>query len=272
VQLSADPVRLAQVFSNLFDNAAKYTPGKGTIVVRVQPDDAFVLVEVRDNGMGISSDKLPHVFDLFYQAERSHGNLHGGLGIGLTLVRRLVEMHGGTVEAASDGAGAGSTFRVRLPIVAEPSTPTPTPASERRFAPRRLLVADDNRDSADSMALLLKAWGNQVEVAYDGHEALATAERVRPEVMLLDIGMPRLDGYEVARRLRAEPWGRDILLIAATGWGQDDDRQRSEEAGFDAHVVKPVDLDALRHLIERVAADRARTRSAPDSQVFEQRP
>ncbi|HET9233973.1 MAG TPA: ATP-binding protein, partial [Candidatus Eisenbacteria bacterium] len=240
--LEADPVRLTQIFSNLLDNAAKYSGSGRSIEVEIQVRESKGTVVVLDYGTGIAADHLPHVFDLFYQVDRSMGRAHGGLGIGLTLVKRLVEMHGGDVEASSDGPGHGSRFIVRLPLVPESSVAgesrSTVPGTPR---PMRLLIADDNRDSAQSMARLLRSCGHEVQVAYDGEEALHAAENDPPDVLILDIGMPRLDGYELARRVRAAPWGRDVSLIAATGWGQDEDRQRSLESGFDAHLVKPID-------------------------------
>ena len=255
IVLSGDPVRLGQVFSNLLDNAAKYTPTGGRIDLRVERRGAEAAVVVRDDGIGISSEHLPHLFNLFYQADAAKGRTHGGLGIGLTLVRRLVEMHGGTIEARSAGSNRGSEFVVRLPVLDHVARRVPEPgAATAPRRSRRILVADDNRDSADSMAMLLRLAGNEVEIAYDGEEALRRADAFRPEVMLVDIGMPQLNGYEVAERLRAEPWGRELVLIAATGWGQEEDRRRTAETGFDAHLVKPVDHDALMQLLGRLPA------------------
>jgi len=258
ILVHADPVRMAQVFSNLLDNASKYTAPAGRIDVGVERHGAEVVVSVRDDGAGILPEHLPHLFDLFYQVDRTLGRTQGGLGIGLTLVKRLVEMHGGTIEAFSEGPGRGSTFVVRLPTLPSTSTLAPAPpAAGAASRPRRILIADDNRDSADLMAMLLRLGGNEVQIAYDGEEAVSKADGFRPEVVLLDIGMPRLDGYEVAQRLRTRPWGREMVLIAATGWGQEEDRRRSAETGFDAHLVKPVDPDALLQLLGRLGrADR----------------
>src|SRR5439155_16476598 len=253
ILVHADPVRMAQVFSNLLDNASKYTAPAGRIDVGVERHGAEVVVSVRDDGAGILPEHLPHLFDLFYQVDRTLGRTQGGLGIGLTLVKRLVEMHGGTIEAFSEGPGRGSTFVVRLPTLPSTSTLAPAPpAAGAASRPRRILIADDNRDSADLMAMLLRLGGNEVQIAYDGEEAVSKADGFRPEVVLLDIGMPRLDGYEVAQRLRTRPWGREMVLIAATGWGQEEDRRRSAETGFDAHLVKPVDPDALLQLLGRL--------------------
>ncbi len=251
LHVDGDPVRLAQVLSNLLDNAAKYTRPGGRITVGAAGRGDAVTIFVEDDGKGLSAEHLPHVFDLFYQADRSPDHSRGGLGLGLTLVKQLVEMHGGSIAVASDGPDRGSRFTIRLPAQAastpapEPARPDATPAAR----PRRILVADDNRDSADSMAMLLRLGGNEVVVAYDGEEAVRSAEEFRPDVLLLDIGMPRLNGYEVAKQVRAMPWGRDALLIAATGWGQEEDRRRSMDTGFNAHLVKPVDHGALVALL-----------------------
>ncbi len=243
------------MFSNLLDNACKYTPRGGRIEVRVEREGANVAIAVRDEGRGIPAEHLPHVFDLFYQAEGS-GEGPGGLGIGLTLVKRLVELHGGTIEATSDGIGRGSVFTVRMTAENAAESRAPRDAA-REGRIWRLLVVDDNHDSAESMALLLRSCGHQVDVAFDGESALHAAERFRPEALVLDIGMPRMDGYEVARRLRAAEWGRDLVLVAATGWGQERDRERSLVAGFDAHVVKPVDHAALLRQLAEIAARRS---------------
>jgi signal transduction histidine kinase len=254
VHVRADTVRLTQVFSNLLDNAAKYTPPEGRIELILERRDHEVVVSMRDTGIGIPAEHLPHVFDLFYQGERSGRRGQEGLGIGLTLVKKLVEMHGGTIAAFSEGAQRGSRFDVSLPIEApvEALAP-PALAVMASSRPRRVLIADENQDSTDAMALLLQGAGHQVQVAYDGESAFAAAETFRPDVMLLDIGMPRLSGHEVAERLRATPWGRNVVLIAATGWGKDEDRQRSQEAGFDVHLVKPVDPAKVAALIEQLA-------------------
>ena len=252
VSLEADLVRLTQAFMNLLDNAAKYTPAGGRIALTAERAGGDVVVSVKDTGIGIPPEKLDHLFDMFYQVDRSLERSHGGLGIGLTLVKRLVEMHGGTIEARSPGADRGSEFVVRLPVLAgEPARAEEREPEEARPASRRILVVDDNRDSAESLALLLQVTGNDVRTAFDGLEAVEEAERFRPDVVLLDIGMPRLNGYEAARRIRDEPWGKEMLLIAQTGWGQEEDRRRSQEAGFDAHLTKPVDHLKLLKLLTR---------------------
>jgi signal transduction histidine kinase/CheY-like chemotaxis protein len=256
IPLRADPVRLAQVFSNLLDNAAKYTKADGHIAVTVETRGPQVCVTVSDDGSGIAPEHLPHIFELFYQADRSLGRTHGGLGVGLTLVKRLVDMHGGSIEAASDGAGRGSRFTVLLPILSRieaPAVSPPKPA-EAPSRPLRILVADDNRDSVSSLAILLRYRGHQVWTAFDGEEAVFRTRETRPEILLLDIGMPRLSGYEVAQKVRAESWGRDMVLIATTGWGQDDDLRRSINTGFDAHLVKPIDPDVLFQTLAQFTA------------------
>ena len=251
-------MRLAQVIANLLNNAAKYTEPGGKIRLTAelasggrQPPDEIVL-RVRDTGVGIAPDVLPRVFDLFVQADHPSSLSQGGLGIGLTLVKRLVEMHGGRVEAHSDGPGKGSEFVVRLPAAVEatPLGPEPgTTAAGARPAGRRILVVDDNADSAESLAELLRLWGHEVRTAHSGEEALAVAAGFQPGVVLLDLGMPDMNGYEAARLLRDRAGLNGTTFIALTGYGQDGDRQRSAEAGFRAHLVKPVDPEALRRLL-----------------------
>jgi PAS domain S-box-containing protein len=258
VHLHADPVRLTQVFDNLLNNSCKYTPPGGTIRVTVQRDGDDAVVTVTDTGIGIPADKLDSIFDMFAQVDRSLEQSQGGLGIGLTLVKRLVEMHGGTVEARSAGEGHGSTFEVRVPAL-QGVMPVATPAaSETRAsgAAYRILVVDDNKDSADSLAMLLELTGHEVFTAHDGQEAFAAAEQHRPDVILLDIGLPVLNGHDVCRRIRQEAWGQAMVLIALTGWGQDEDRRRSQEAGFDGHLVKPVDHPRLLNLLASLTEPR----------------
>jgi PAS domain S-box-containing protein len=247
IYLHADAVRLTQVFVNLIHNAAKYTPPGGRIRIGTEKKDDTAVARVIDNGMGISAAQLPHIFDMFYQADRSYEQAYGGLGIGLTLVKRLVEMHGGTVDACSAGVNRGSEFTVNLPILIEPSQP-PKHKARADFQPsalRRILVVDDYPNAAESLAKWLRRFGNEVEVAFDGLEAIEAAQQFRPDVMLLDIGMPKLNGYETARRIRQQPWGKHMVLVALTGWGQEEDRKRTREAGFDLHLVKPVDHSQL---------------------------
>jgi signal transduction histidine kinase len=248
--LQADPARLAQVVANLLNNAAKYTPEGGRIHLGLETQGQEALLCVRDTGLGIAPELLPRIFDLFTQGDRSLARSEGGLGIGLTLVRTLVEMHGGTVSVRSGGPGKGSEFTVRLPLAPE-AAPSPHRAARvdgPAFA-RRILVVDDSVDNADSLARLLGSCGHDVRTAYDGLAALAVAREFQPEFVFLDIGLPRMDGYEVARRLRAEPGFEAATLVALTGYGQEGDRRQAEEAGFDTHLVKPADLHALRALL-----------------------
>jgi CheY-like chemotaxis protein len=215
--------------------------------------DDEVSVTVKDNGAGIPPDKIGSIFDMFMQVDRSSERSQGGLGIGLTLVKRLVEMHGGSIEARSEGEGQGSEFIVRLPVIMKAATPLPASEVEPKSqSERRVLIVDDNLDSADSLAMLLNITGNKTFLAHDGVEALEAVEKYRPEVILLDIGLPKLDGHEVCRRVREQPWGKDIIIIALTGWGQEDDRRKSEEAGFNGHLVKPVDYDRLLELLGKL--------------------
>ncbi len=251
IYLNADRARLAQVFGNLLNNSCKYTRENGAIFLTAKQEDSEVLVSVRDNGAGIPSDKIDKIFDMFTQVDRSSEQSQGGLGIGLTLVKRLVDMHGGSIEVKSDGEEQGSEFVVRLPVISKPavvSSSRPDSASDSSNQ-RRILIVDDNRDSADSLAMLFEITGNKTYQAYDGVEALEAIESHHPEVVLLDIGLPKLDGHEVCRRVREQPWGKDIIIIALTGWGQEDDRRKSEEAGFNGHLVKPVDYDKLLALL-----------------------
>lgn len=253
VYVNGDLVRLTQVFLNLLNNAAKYTERGGRIWLTADRQQNHAVVRVKDTGVGIPGDKLPHLFEMFYQVDASLERAHGGLGIGLSLVRRLVESHGGTVEAHSEGPGKGSEFTVHLPILVEeprfPVLPQPDDSEMRGVASRRILVVDDSRDSADLFAMFLRLMGHEVCTAYDGVEGVEAAERFRPDAVLLDIGMPRLNGEEACRQIRSTSWGRDIVLIAVTGWDQDENRDRILKAGFDAHVVKPVDPDAVIRLI-----------------------
>jgi CheY-like chemotaxis protein len=250
IYVDADLTRMAQVFSNILNNAAKYTEPGGQIWLTAAREGDDVTVSIKDNGIGIPPHMLPNVFDMFTQVDRSLERSQGGLGIGLSIVKRLVEMHGGAVEAKSEGHGAGSEFIVRLPVVLSVVTPQSgadegTSASGRR----RILVVDDNHDAANTLAMILKLTGNESKTAHDGLEALEVAEKFRPDLILLDIGMPKLNGYDTARRIRQQPWGKHITLVALTGWGQDDDRRKSQEAGFDVHMVKPIDPKDLEKLL-----------------------
>lgn len=256
VALDADPIRLAQVFLNLLNNAAKFTKRGGHIWLTAAREGSDALVSVRDNGIGIPGDMLPRIFDMFTQVDRSLERSQGGLGIGLTLVRRLVDLHDGTIEARSDGPDQGSEFVVRLPLIPPPLEPPPAGDGLRvaALSGSRILVVDDNKDSADSLGMLLRLKANEIRTAYDGIEAVKLAETFRPQLVLLDIGLPQLNGYDVARRIRQQPWGRDVILVALTGWGQDEDRRRSQEAGFNFHIVKPVELSALEKLLAGLRA------------------
>ncbi|HLA10589.1 MAG TPA: PAS domain S-box protein [Pyrinomonadaceae bacterium] len=251
IYLDADPARLAQVFGNLLNNSCRYTKQGGTIWVDAKRLDGDVVVTVKDTGSGIPPDKLGSIFEMFTQVDRSPERSEGGLGIGLTLVKRLIEMHGGSVEARSEGEGKGSEFAVRLPILSETTNLAPPQSidAERPTPTRRILVVDDNRDSADSLAMLLEITGNKTYLAHDGVEAIEAVEKYRPEVVLLDIGLPKLSGHDVCRRVRQQTWGKDIVVIALTGWGQEEDRRMSQEAGFDGHLVKPVNYDELLELL-----------------------
>jgi CheY-like chemotaxis protein/two-component sensor histidine kinase len=261
IPLYADPVRLAQAFSNLLSNAAKYTEPGGRIWLNAEvkseaPDSpGEVVVRVRDTGVGIAADKLPHIFEMFAQLDPSLQRSQGGLGIGLTLTRRFVEMHGGTLVASSDGPGKGSEFVVRLPAAISAATTgddggRATDPGER--SRRRILVVDDNRDFAVMLAAMLELLGHTVTTAHDGFDAVANVQSIRPHIAFLDLGMPKMSGYEAARRIRERPWGQSVALVAVTGWGHDADKRRSREAGFDAHLVKPVDIAAIEGLLDTI--------------------
>lgn len=249
--VDVDATRLSQVTLNLINNAAKYTPAGGRLTIAVSRDNNQAILKVRDNGIGISAEFLPEVFKLFMQGERGLDRSEGGLGIGLTVARRIVEMHGGSIAASSEGPAKGAEFVVRLPAAAAPTVTAPPPkgAEPSRTVQHRVLVVDDNRDSADSLSMLLKIMGHDVRTAYDGPEAVESVAQYRPDVVLLDIGLPSMSGYDVARVLEAAPDRSRMVLIAVTGYGQDEDRRRSREAGFDHHLVKPVNAAALDKLI-----------------------
>jgi CheY-like chemotaxis protein len=268
VTLDADLTRLAQVFGNLLTNSAKYTPCGGQIEIAAARRGDDVFISVRDNGIGIPAPALPAIFEMFSQVDRSIERSRGGLGIGLALVKQLVEMHGGSIWAESEGEGKGCLFTVRLPTLAA-LVDIPAPArgdDEPRGGglKQRILVVDDNEDSAGSMARLLRLRGNEARTAHDGIDALEAAEDFRPEIILMDVGMPRLNGYEATRLIRARPWGRSVTIIALTGWGQEGDRLQSRLAGCDGHLVKPVDLTKLEKLVAELAA-RAATAREPAS-------
>lgn len=244
VTVDADPTRINQVVVNLLTNAAKYTPDGGRIALSLTVDDGTALLAVRDNGIGLPRHALATVFDMFSQLEPALERSRGGLGIGLSLVRGIVELHGGTIAADSEGEGMGSCFTVRLPLARAAVVPEPTPAAMP--APARILVVDDNADAAEMLLMALELFGCEVRAAHSASAALAMAQEFAPEVALLDIGLPDLNGYELARRLRATVAGQNMRLIAATGWGQEKDRQRALDAGFDHHLTKPIDFERLR--------------------------
>jgi two-component system, sensor histidine kinase len=248
VVVSADPTRLAQVITNMLDNAVKFTPSGGTVDVDVLREGQEAIVRVSDTGVGIAPEMLARVFELFAQVEQPLDRSVGGLGIGLTLSRRLVEMHGGTIAAASEGHGRGAQFTVRLPVETA-GTPPPPPAVVGPDRSRSILIVEDNEDSRESLRLLLESLGHRVIEAGDGQHGLALAQHHHPEVVLIDLGLPGLDGYQLARALRADPAAKTTALIAVTGYGQADDRRRSKEAGFDAHLVKPVSHHVLSSVI-----------------------
>jgi CheY-like chemotaxis protein len=243
-----DFARLMQCVGNVLTNAIKYTEPCGEILVRTRGDEANVCIEISDNGTGIAPDLLPRVFDLFVQSERTLDRAQGGLGIGLAVVKRLVDMHGGEVCARSAGLGLGSTFEIRLPRIARPVNATAAAVSFKA-EPRRVLVVDDNADAADSLSTLLMFQGHQTQVAYSAKEALTCVETFTPDVGLLDIGLPDMNGYELAKKLRAISRLDSMRLIALTGYGRAEDHQRTRAAGFDHHLVKPVDLTKLERVL-----------------------
>jgi CheY-like chemotaxis protein/two-component sensor histidine kinase len=254
IYVEADAARLTQVVGNLLNNACKFTDSLGHIRLTVDREGQEAVIRVLDGGIGIASEDVPALFEMFKQVDTSLNRSRDGLGIGLTLVKTLVELHGGSVEVRSDGPGRGSEFTVRLPVaegapVRAASTIAPAAAPPTA---RRVLIVDDNDDGAESLSLLLRFAGHETRTAHDGLEALELAEQYRPDVMLLDIGLPKLNGYDVCGRVRQKPWGQSMTLVALTGWGQDEDRNRSRDAGFDAHMVKPVDHDALMKMLASI--------------------
>jgi signal transduction histidine kinase len=244
LSIEGDPTRLVQIIGNILHNAAKFMDPGGRIVLTVTREDSYAVIRIRDFGMGIRPELVPKIFDLFSQVHQKSESPHGGLGIGLALVRRLVEMHGGVVTADSAGPGQGTEMVVRLPLIGVQSTFVSFPVGDTkqppRIGPRRILVADDNTDAVEALALQLRLAGHEVRSANDGVEALEVAESFAPQVVLLDLGMPRMDGYETARQIRRKWWGKSATLVALTGWGGQQDRQKTSDAGFDAHLVKPV--------------------------------
>jgi CheY-like chemotaxis protein/nitrogen-specific signal transduction histidine kinase len=259
VTLDADPTRLAQIIGNLLSNACKFTPRGGRIRLAAEHREGSIVLRVADDGIGIAPERIGDIFELFSQGGPTPTNSQSGLGIGLTMAKQLVELHGGTLEARSDGLGKGSEFTVRLPAasVARPAE-TAAARAEPAAVRRRILVVDDNRDAADSLALLLRLAGNESHLAYGGEEAIRAAEEHRPEVILLDIGLPEMNGYEVCRRLRRNHVGGDAFIVALTGMGQDKDRRMALEAGFDAYIVKPVAHETLMTLLAELPRERTR--------------
>ncbi len=253
ILIEADPARMAQVFSNLLSNASKFTQPGGAIQLEARVEAQEVVARVRDNGIGIPCEELAHIFDMFRQLDQSLEKTHGGLGIGLTLVRRLVELHGGTVNAQSEGLGKGSEFIVRLPVMRDGLSSAPTPTAQKgketAISTLRILVVDDNHDSGHTLCLLLQHRGHEVHLAGDGLEAIAMTEEFHPDIILMDVGMPKLNGYDATKRIRETPSGKDIMIVALTGWGQASDVARSIEAGCNAHLVKPVNFAELENLL-----------------------
>jgi CheY-like chemotaxis protein len=263
IPIAGDTVRLTQVFANLLNNASKYSHPGGRIWLSASTTNGWAEISVRDNGIGMLPSQLDAVFEMFMQVDRAKRLAQGGLGIGLTLVRSLVSMHGGTVEARSEGINMGSEFVVRLPMLVGAQLASAAIESPQPFPARRILIVDDNRDAAETLSTLLTALGASVSIAYNGREALDALDVVEPDAVLLDIGMPGMDGYEVARQIRLTAEHADVLLIALTGWGQHEDQARATRAGFDHHLVKPPDLDRLRLLLAKDSSSLARTSSRP---------
>ncbi|MFZ6876318.1 ATP-binding protein [Undibacterium sp. Di27W] len=251
LMINADETRLTQIVVNLLTNAIKYTPEGGRITLSIQHDDDMVRIAIRDNGIGIPVEALQSVFDMFSQLAPALERSQGGLGIGLALVHGLVELHSGRISAHSDGPGCGSTFTVTLPLLVPTEPSLVATIDTAQVGEHSILVVDDNADAADTLAMALELLGNHVYTAYSAVAALQSATEQHPDVMLLDIGLPDMDGYELARRVRAQPWGKKIIMIAVTGWGQDSDRARAHDAGFDHHMVKPIQFERLRELLSQ---------------------
>jgi len=265
LMIEADPIRLEQALEALLHNAFKFSPQDGEVRVRVTMGQEEAVLRIADRGKGISADRLPHIFEMFAQGEEPPGRGSGGLGIGLFLARSVIELHGGTIEARSEGPDEGSEFTVRLPAVEEeigsgraPGEPSEDPGEPsleprpkaKQSDGRRIVVAEDHADSLHVLAMVLSMKGHEVETAMNGADALSKVREIRPDAVLLDIGMPVMDGYEVAREIRSQPWGKDLLLVAMTGWGQEKDKRRAYEAGFDTHLTKPVDLKVLQKVLQ----------------------
>jgi len=245
VIVNVDPTRMAQVLSNILGNAIKYTPAGGNISVRASASDGLASLAIADDGIGMAADLVPRVFDLFVQGDRALDRREGGLGVGLTIAKRLIDLQGGTLTAASDGPGTGSSFTIGLPLAAESTGAELTAAPQASSTLRRVFIVDDNHDAAEALAALIGALGHDVRVADNGHDALSVATTWRPDVMLLDIGLPDMDGYEVARRMREIRALDHVQIVACTGYGGDDDLRRMAEAGFDRHLIKPVGIAEL---------------------------
>jgi CheY-like chemotaxis protein len=257
LMVDGDSVRLTQIFTNLFCNAAKYTPAEGRIVVSTERTENACSVRVKDTGAGIPSDMLSRVFDRFIQVDRTLVRSEGGIGLGLTLARRLAQLHGGDIEAHSEGVGRGSEFTVRLPLITTlpPGKVSTGSTNSQEFALRRVLVVDDDSAVAESLAMILEDWGVLVKTAFSGAEALNLLCQFKPQLALIDIGMPGMDGYETARRIRRLPDGRNLVLAALSGWGRSEDRKKGVEAGFDRHFVKPIDVTELEEILSSIGIE-----------------
>ena len=254
LELEVDPLRLSQALSNLLTNAAKYTDANGQILLRVFLDAQRLTLTVKDSGIGLSPAAIPRLFEMFSQIDSAIDRAEGGLGIGLALVKGLVALHGGTVEAHSSGVGHGSEFSIHLPrsvvVSQRPTGELEHLPSLQAAGPRgKVMVVDDNRDAADTLSLVLRMSGHEVFVGHSGKDALELGPRERPDAVILDIGMPDMTGYDAARRIRREAWGRQVLLVAVTGWGQEDDKEKARAAGFDRHLTKPIDPDQLERML-----------------------
>jgi len=267
IWVNGDLTRLAQVLANLLNNAAKYTPDGGSITLSVEAEGRQVAIRIADNGAGVPADMQERIFDLFAQVESTLDRARGGLGVGLSLARRLVDMHGGAIGCESGGPGQGSTFTARIDMVAAPPAGSATevrdaPPIAAAAAEQRVLIVDDNIDAADALALLLRISGYQTMTAHDGHEGLQASRTFEPHVVFLDIGLPGMNGYDVARRLRADEQTRAAYLVALTGWGSEEDRQRSSDAGFDLHLTKPVELQTLARVLQQSVSSLHSTQEA----------
>lgn len=251
ISLEGDPVRLTQVLGNLLSNAVKFTPEGGRIELKISKEKGSAVIRVKDNGMGIAPENITSIFEMFVQVDASLERPTSGLGLGLTLVKNLVELHSGSVEVHSGGKGQGTEFTLRLPILEEDRDTSALRAAKPRteVAGRRILIVDDNVDAATMLSLMLNKMGNETRTASDGLAGVAAAEAFRPEIIIMDIGLPRMNGYEACSHIRNQPWGRDIRIIALTGWGQAEDRKKSKDAGFNAHLVKPVEMEELKALL-----------------------